>query len=96
MIMRLAATTVAAAVLAPALSTGAPIPTGAADEDPRVRSCYDVHGPGLHDIQLTSGRHFLLALPDLLPGGTLVPAVIDWHGFRYRPRQLAAQLPSHP
>ena len=76
--------TVGVAVLlgAVAVTTAAPLPEAAS---PAVRSCYDTHGPGLHDIQLPSGRHFLLALPDLLPGGTRVPAVIDWHGFSESP-----------
>ena len=82
MLMPVATVGVAVLLGAVAVTTAAPLPEAAS---PAVRSCYDTHGPGLHDIQLPSGRHFLLALPDLLPGGTRVPAVIDWHGFSESP-----------
>merc|ERR1712086_1062893 len=48
-------------------------------------SCYETHGPGLHDVELESGRHFLLALPKDLPLGKRVPSVLDWHGYSESP-----------
>lgn len=61
--------------------------------------CAPAYAPGLHEIQLESGRRFLLAVPSLTTGkqplrrrgggaaatAARVPAMVDWHGYTESP-----------
>ena len=69
-------------------------PDIASSSPPCTRSA---HGSGLHEVDLASGRKFLLAVPEGLPFGRRVPMVLDWHGYSESPyyQNLLVGLEDH-